>query len=201
MRLDRFRSEQRFRERIWDMKRTTLNAMTILAISLIFLLVGCGGSAESTDGGDPQEGGSIGSVVAFETEDLDGNKIRSEDLFAENKITMINMWGTYCPPCIEEMPDLQAISEEYADRGAAVVGLVVDVPVGDDSMLEDAETIISKTGVTFRNLRAWEGFDEQFPAPGTPTTFFFDSGGKMVAEPVVGGNVPQYLKTLDQLLK
>ncbi|MBQ8665800.1 MAG: TlpA family protein disulfide reductase [Lachnospiraceae bacterium] len=152
---------------------------------------------------EPQiwRGGDEGTAISFTTTDLDGNAVDSKDLFAQNKITMINIWGTYCGPCIEEMPELEEISRDYADKGVGVVGLVVDVTEGNDSKLSEANDIIRDTGVTYMNIKAWDGFTDQLSAPGTPTTYFVDSNGKLVGDPIVGANIMKYRQTLDDLSK
>ena len=151
---------------------------------------------------EPQiwRGGDEGTLISFKTTDLDGNAVDSKDLFAKNRITMINIWGTYCGPCIEEMPELEEISREYADKGIGVAGLVVDVTEGNDSKLEEAKEIVKDTGVTYMNIKAWDGFSDQLSAPGTPTTYFVDSEGKLIGDPIVGANVMKYKQTLDDFL-
>lgn len=174
----------------------------LLAMSLIFTITGCGsGGSSETAESDTQSLQSAGSDVSFQTTDLNGNAVDSKGLFDKNKVTMINIWGTYCGPCIEEMPELEQISKEYADKGAAVVGLVVDVTEADDSKLAEAQDIIKDTGVTYVNLKAWDGFKDQLSAPATPTTYFVDSNGKLIGDPVVGANVMKYRSTLDSLLQ
>ena len=66
-----------------------------------------------------------GDLIAFDTSDLDGNKV-TEALFADNRVTMINIWGTFCPPCIREMPDLGQLSTDYKAKGVQLVGVVID---------------------------------------------------------------------------
>ena len=180
------------------MKKKTVLAL-LLTFSMIFAMTGCGGGSGSSGSGD-QSAQTAGSSISFQTTDLDGNAVDSKDLFAKNKITMINIWGTYCGPCVEEMPEIEVISKEYADKGAAVAGLVVDVTETDDSKLADAEDIVKTTGVTYLNLKAWDGSNSQLPAPGTPTTYFVDSEGNLVGDPIVGANVAKYRETLDGLL-
>ena len=152
---------------------------------------------------EPQipRGLDAGKDVSFVTTDLDGNTVDSGELFAENKITMINIWGTYCGPCINEMPKLEELSRDYADKGVAVVGLIIDVTESDDSMLPDARSIIKDTGVTYLNLKAWEGYNDQLATMAVPTTYFVDSNGKLVGEPVIGADVSEYRETLDQLIR
>ena len=180
------------------MKKKTVLAL-LLTFSMIFAMTGCGGGSGSSGSGD-QSAQTAGSSISFQTTDLDGNAVDSKELFAKNKITMINIWGTYCGPCVEEMPEIEVISKEYADKGAAVVGLVVDVTEADDSKLADAHDIVKDTGVTYLNLKAWDGSNSQLAAPGTPTTYFVDSEGNLVGDPIVGANVAKYRETLDGLL-
>ena len=146
------------------------------------------------------EGFAEDTVLSFETEDIDGNPVKSEELFAKNKVTMINLWGTYCGPCIIEMPELEKMSQEFASQGGGVVGIVVDVPVGNDKYLENAHTIIKETGVTYPNLKAWDGYDEILEHQGTPTTYFVDSNGKLIGTPILGGQIDVYPKQMEALL-
>ena len=126
------------------------------------------------------EGFAEDTVLSFETEDIDGNPVKSEELFAKNKVTMINLWGTYCGPCIVEMPELEKLSH--------------------DKYLENAHTIVKETGVTYPNLRAWDGYDEVLEHQGTPTTYFVDSNGKLIGAPILGGQVNVYPKQMEALL-
>lgn len=161
----------------------------LLTITMIFAMTACGGSSQTE-----------GSNVSFQTTDLDGNAVDSKDIFAENKITMINIWGTYCGPCVEEMPELEKSNQEYADKGAAIIGLVVDVTETDDSFLQEAKDIVKDTGVTYLNIKAWDGYKDQLSAPATPTTYFVDSEGKIVGKSVIGTNLDKYRERLDELL-
>ena len=146
------------------------------------------------------EGFAEDTVLSFETEDIDGNPVKSEELFAKNKVTMINLWGTYCGPCIVEMPELEKLSQDFASKGGGVVGVVVDVPVGNDKFLENAHTIVKETGVTYPNLRAWDGYDKILEHQGTPTTYFVDSNGKLIGTPILGGQIDVYPKQMEALL-
>ena len=142
-----------------------------------------------------------GTEIRFETEDIDGNPVNSENLFAENKLTMVNIWGIDCGPCIREMPEIEAISKDFADKGVAVVGIVQELPVGDDKYLQETKKVIQDTGITYKNLRAWEGFDEILNYTGTPTTYFVDSEGRIVGEVIVGARVQEYRTKLEQYLE
>ena len=91
---------------------------------------------------------NIGDVLSFETTDLDGNPVKSEDLFAGHKVTMINVWGTWCTHCIIELPDLEELSHELEGKGCQLVGLCDDALGGDEAILNEAKQILEENGVT-----------------------------------------------------
>ena len=175
----------------------------VLSAAMIIMLAACGGGS-SQDGGtstDSDSSDSTGAVVSFETVDVDGNPVSSKDIFAANKVTMINIWGTFCGPCVKEMPEIQKISEEYASKGAGVIGLVCDLPVGDDTYLADAKDIIETTGVKYLNIRAWDGSEDVMPSTAVPSTYFVDSEGRLIGEKIAGAKLDQYAPALDALLE
>ena len=154
-------------------------------------------------GGTPKETvslytGIIGKAVSFETTDTEGNIITSEDLFSSNKITMINIWASWCGPCIRELPELQAISERLKEKNCGVIGLLYD---GDgEEALETAKKLMTDNGVSYPVILPPENVDSLFPLEAFPTTYFVDSEGKIVSEPIVGAYVDQYETTVDALL-
>ena len=195
------------------MKRKTPRKVTLILISLLLGLTlmiafaGCGGEDDSeyvSEGEDAAEYNSDviapGGTISFETKDLKGSQVSSGDLFAENKVTMVNVWGTFCGPCISEMPELEAISQEYAEQGAAIVGLVCDVTEQDDSCLQDAVDIIKDSGVTYQNLYWNDEMEMQMSVTAIPTTFFVGSDGKVLGEPIIGADPDAYRSALDQYL-
>ena len=142
--------------------------------------------------------GIIGKAVSFETTDTDGNSVTSEDLFSSNKITMINIWASWCGPCIRELPELQAISERLKEKNCGVIGLLYD---GDEAeALETAKKLMTDNGVSYPVILPPENVDSLFPLEAFPTTYFVDSEGKIVSEPIVGAYVDQYETTVDTLL-
>ena len=146
------------------------------------------------------KGTEEGTDLTFETTDLDGNPINSQQLFSQNKITMINIWATNCGPCIKELPELEKMNEEFKEKGGAIIGLVNDVPVGNNKYLQEAQTIVKETGVTFPNLKVWDGFENDLETVGTPVTYFVDSNGKLVGEPILGAHVDKYKEKMEQFL-
>ena len=145
-------------------------------------------------------GGEEGADVSFETTDLEGNPVNSSQLFAQNKVTMINIWATTCGPCIEEMPELEKMNKEFQKKGGAIVGLVDDVPVDNNAYLKEAQAIVKDTGVTYVNLRAWDGYEDVLSSVGTPTTYFVDSQGKLIGEPILGARTNEYKEKMEEYL-
>ena len=141
----------------------------------------------------------IGDVVSFETTDLDGNPVNSKDLFAERKVTMINLWATWCFACKREMPELSELAKEFEEMDCQIVGICTDAD--EEDMVELAKEILRDNGVEYLNLAALEDIDKLLPAVSYPTSFFFDSEGRMVVEPVRGAFVEQYLPTLNAALE
>ncbi len=148
-------------------------------------------------------GGSEENKVEFEAYDLDGNLIRSEDLFSNNTITMINIWGTYCGPCINEMPDLEVLNKRLKEKNCGIIGVVCDISgLNDKQHTELAEEIIQSTGVTYLNLLPWSKLDAQMPTEYIPTTYFVDSSGQIIGEMVVGARgADDYEAIINSLLK
>ena len=146
---------------------------------------------------------AIGPVVSFEAVDLDGNTVNSAEIFGENKLTMINLWGTFCGPCIAEMPDLEILSGRLADKGCGLIGVVCDIGDSSDSAhIVEAKEIIGETGVTYLNLIPWEDIWSVMPAQYIPTTYFVDSEGHLLGSETVGSRgADDYEALVDELLQ
>ena len=143
-----------------------------------------------------------GHVISFETTDLDGNAVRSEELFAGHKLTMINIWGTYCGPCIREMPDLEELNKRLQEKGCAIVGVVCDVSSAEDeAQVKAAKDIIADTGVTYPNLVLWERFSVDLPAEFVPTSYLVDENGLVVGSAAIGARgADDYEAWIDEAL-
>lgn len=144
---------------------------------------------------------AIGTFVsAFETEDLKGNTV-TDDIFTQKKLTVVNVWGTFCGPCIEEMPELAKWSEEMPDH-VQLIGLVGDIEGKEDTEhLELARRIVEKAGAGFTNLIVNEDFGDVLNGiVGYPTTFFVDQDGNIVGEPIVGADVERYKAFVEEYL-
>ncbi len=186
----------------------------IMAISM----VGCGeqgdsgdntdisGNGESTEMVMPEDKGECKEFENFETLDIDGNKV-SNEIFADYNYTIVDVWGTYCNPCIKAMPEMEEVYQEYKDKGVNVVGLVIDVQNSDLSpnmeRIALAKSITEKQGSTFKHLivpvNIFEGFMMQVEA--IPTQVLVDKEGKLASDLKVGGLRPEdWKKIIDEKL-
>ena len=141
---------------------------------------------------------SAGDSVSFETVDFAGNPVNSADLFAQSKVTMINLWATWCGPCKGELPELGKMAKDFEAQGCQLVGLCIDAT--DDDVVATAEALLADAGAEYLNLRAMEGVDEIFPVQGYPTSFFVDSEGKLLVDPVVGAYPDAYTESMAEAL-
>ncbi len=122
--------------------------------------------------------------------DLSEKEVRLGDMIAQNKVTMLNFWGTFCGPCIREMPDLGELEREYKDRGFEILGLTSDIVDGSGAiqkaLVEDAEGIIADTKITYPVLITSRELLEYGEITVLPTTYFVDSEGNMLGDPLLG---------------
>ena len=137
----------------------------------------------------PPDDGSMQKFPAFEGKDLDGNTVKSDELFSGNAVTVVNFWFTTCNPCVEELADLEDLNKQLAKKGGAVVGINSFTLDGDKTAISDAKNILAKKGVTYKNI--W--FDSKSKAGeftsglySYPTTYVVDKNGNIVGEPIVG---------------
>ncbi|HKM34195.1 MAG TPA: rhodanese-like domain-containing protein [Lachnospiraceae bacterium] len=132
-----------------------------------------------------------GTYASFSTVDLNGEYV-DESFFQDKKITMVNVWATFCSPCLQEMPELGELSQEYADKDVQFVGVVLDTMDADanvdQSQVENARQLVEQTGASYTHLLPSRdllqaGLAEMYYVP---TTFFVDSNGSIVGETYVG---------------
>ena len=146
----------------------------------------------------------VGANITFETTDLDGNKINS-DIFAEHALTLINIWGSFCEPCMEEMPDLEAISKEFADQDVAIVGVLGDaLDVNgefDEDTVDLAKTVLESKGATYLNLAMCPELKAALPSDTYPTSFLIDHSGTVIGEAIYGSrDADQYRQIIQSAL-
>nr|WP_024835150.1 TlpA disulfide reductase family protein [Clostridium sp. 12(A)] len=140
------------------------------------------------------------TMPSFTTNDLNGNAV-TNDIFGKKKLTVVNVWGTFCGPCIEEMPELQKWSEEMSDN-VQIIGLVGDIEGENDKKhLDLAKKIVNKAGVNFTNLIANDDFKDMMSGIiGFPTTFLVDQNGAIVGDPIVGAEMDSYKSAVEAYL-
>ena len=133
--------------------------------------------------------GDVQKFPSFEGKDLDGNEVKSDELFSANAVTVVNYWFTTCSPCVGELGDLDALNKELADKGGALIGVNAFTLDGDETAIADAKDVLAKKGATYQNVY----FDSSSPAGAFtanifafPTTYVVDRNGNIVGEPIVG---------------
>ena len=133
--------------------------------------------------------GSMQKFPAFEGKDLDGNPVKSDELFSANAVTVVNFWFTTCNPCVGELAELDALNKELAQKGGALIGVNTFTLDGDESAIAEAKDVLAKKGATYQNVYfASDGEAGKFTASifAYPTTYVVDRNGNIVGDPIVG---------------
>ena len=175
----------------------------LLAAIMCFALVACGGNEEP--GNNPSGSDVVETKELFKgvtSTDLDGNEI-DDSVFKGKKLTMVNIWGTFCRPCIGEMPDLQKISEEYKDKDLQIIGMVCDIENKDDIvMIETAKEIVADIGVKYQNIVPSDSLNTAFLDSVTlvPLTLFLDENGEQIASYEGSRSYEGWTAIIDELL-
>ena len=156
----------------------------------------------------PSDDGSMQKFPAFEGKDLDGNTVKSDELFSGNAVTVVNFWFTTCNPCVGELAELDALNKELAEKGGSLIGVNTFTLDGDEAAISEAKDVLAKKGATYQNVY----FDSDGEAGkfttnifAYPTTYVVDRSGNIVGDPIVGAitekSQAQALQTLiDQAL-
>ena len=154
---------------------------------------------ESTDGDmsvpagsdmtTPPDDGSMQKFPAFEGKDLDGNTVKSSELFSKNAVTVVNFWFTTCNPCVGELSELDALNKKLAEKGGALIGVNTFTLDGDEAAISEAKNVLAKKGATYQNVYfASDGEAGKFTTNifAYPTTYVVDRNGNIVGDPIVG---------------
>lgn len=160
-------------------------------IALLLLTVLLTGCAAKEPAASPEQDQSAGIMSDFTTQDLDGNTVTAQDAFSGYALTMVNVWATYCGPCIREMPDLAQLSQDLSERGVRIVGLVSDATgyggVIDEDAMQAARDIVQETGADYLHLIPSPSLDSLLAQiTAVPTTFFVDENGCQVGKAYAG---------------
>ena len=105
-----------------------------------------------SDTSTPPDDGSMQKFPAFEGKDLDGNTVKSDELFSGNAVTVVNFWFTTCNPCVGELAELDALNKELAEKGGALIGVNTFTLDGDEAAISEAKDVLAKKGATYQNV-------------------------------------------------
>lgn len=158
-----------------------------------------------SDTSTPPDDGSMQKFPAFEGKDLDGNTVKSDELFSGNAVTVVNFWFTTCNPCVGELAELDALNKELAEKGGALIGVNTFTLDGDETAISEAKDVLAKKGTTYQNVY----FDSDGEAGkfttnifAYPTTYVVDRSGNIVGEPIVGAiTEKKQAETLQKLIE
>ena len=157
-----------------------------------------------SDTSNPPDDGSMQKFPAFEGKDLDGNTVKSNELFSANAVTVVNFWFTTCNPCVGELAELDALNKELAEKGGSLIGVNTFTLDGDEAAISEAKDVLAKKGATYQNVY----FDSDGEAGkfttnifAYPTTYVVDRSGNIVGEPIVGAiTEKKQAETLQKLI-
>ena len=148
--------------------------------------------------------GDVQKFPSFEGKDLDGNEVKSDELFSANAVTVVNFWFTTCNPCVGELSELDALNKELAEKGGSLIGVNTFTLDGDEKAISEAKDVLAKKGATYQNVY----FDSDGEAGkfttnifAYPTTYVVDRSGNIVGEPIVGAiTEKKQAETLQKLI-
>lgn len=174
--------------------------LIFLAACLAFCFFGC-------ERKEPEEEITIGEGIfaEFSAEDFDGNSVTGS-VFKGYKVTMINVWATWCTPCKEEMPALGELHGEYAGKGFQVIGIAYDTTDLNYNKNYSAYTaalkIVEDTGANYRHLipsKSMKGFLGGIKS--VPVTVFVNEDGYQIGKTYVGSkSKKEWKKIIDNTL-
>ena len=148
--------------------------------------------------------GSMQKFPAFEGKDLEGNPVKSDELFSGNAVTVVNFWFTTCNPCVGELSELDALNKELAKKGGALIGVNTFTLDGDEAAISEAKDVLAKKGATYQNVYfASDGEAGKFTTNifAYPTTYVVDRSGNIVGDPIVGAiTEKKQAETLQKLI-
>ena len=158
-----------------------------------------------SDTSTPPDDGSMQKFPAFEGKDLDGNTVKSDELFSGNTVTVVNFWFTTCNPCVGELAELDALNKELAEKGGSLIGVNTFTLDGDEAAISEAKDVLAKKGAAYQNVY----FDSDGEAGkfttnifAYPTTYVVDRSGNIVGEPIVGAiTEKKQAETLQKLIE
>lgn len=191
-------------------------ALLVFLVLSLAQLCGCGGKSDEAptettseseavskpaDSAEPSSEGETGPIfITFEGTDLEGNPV-TQEIFSQSRLTMVNVWATYCNPCLNEMPGLGELAVEYDPSEFQIIGIVSDVMEGEDQAL--VESLVQETGAAYPHLLANDSIGQAIlsSVSAVPTTFFFDGDGAYLGGMVGSAEKEQWEEIIHDLLE
>ena len=155
--------------------------LLILCCIMCVFLAGC----------DLAQPSLAGKQLQFETVDIDGNPVSSEALFAQHEITMLNLWATWCSPCVGELSELNEVNEKLGQMDGAVVGLLNDNKSPEN--IETAKRFLSENNVQYLNILAPDNMNDVIRQSSFPMTVFVNREGVIVGRTLLGTVGDKYI--------
>ncbi len=190
-----------------------MNKICLLSITMLLLLCSCGessgeekdesSSAQTIVESPSSEEAEAAAEILFEAQDMEGNTV-SSDIFSESKLTMVNVWATYCNPCLREMPGLGELAGEYDSEEFQVIGIISDVQEGADQKVMDyASALIEQTGADYTHIVLNESVYYALlkDVSVVPTTFFIDEKGVLLDTVIGSMEKPVWEEKINALLE
>lgn len=137
----------------------------------------------------PAGNANMTKFPSFTGKDLDGNEVKSDDLFSGNAVTVVNFWFTTCGPCVGELGDLEKLNKELGEKGGELIGINAFTLDGDKKSISEAKEVLDKNGASYRNVYFDSDSDAGKFTAGIyayPTTYVVDRNGNLVGDPIVG---------------
>lgn len=188
-------------------------SVLLSCLCMICLITGCGKSIESKEGESQtvtdgkSENTMQENTISFSGKDIEGNEVDTKELFANHKVTMINVWATYCQPCIKELPDLEQLNKDMEAEGLQIVGILSDVVDIEGNYSQEnwelGKKIVEEKGVTYPTILCdVSSFQKQIAVDAVPTTFFVDEQGNLLGEVQIGSlSKDEYQKMAEDALE
>lgn len=165
----------------------------MLLAGMLASVSGCGDnvSEKNTKKTEQTSKQKDGKSISFQGKEIEGKEVDSASIFKQHKVTMINVWATYCQPCIKEMPDLEKLSQTLKEKDIQIIGILSDVVDSsgkyDQTNWDLGKQIVKETGITYPTILCdTTAFTDKIALDAVPTTFFVDADGKIIGKTQVG---------------
>ncbi|MGI5948699.1 TlpA family protein disulfide reductase [Peptoniphilus sp.] len=186
----------------------------MLAFTLVLTLASCGKKNETNEANTNNKGNAENMAEAtkmqdvglndfnFQTLDIKtGDMVDSKDFYGKKPLTFVNIWGTFCTPCIEEMEDLEKLHQKYKND-MNFLGVVSDTNATLDTNVEEALNILDKKGVTYTNIMPNPTMDDYMAKVSViPTTLIVDKDGVVLGGFVGAMNFETWDATISHVLE